>query len=593
MIYRIYSDMPTFKNLQLHQGLNLILADKSPGATERQTRNGAGKSSLTELIHFLLGANVDKSSIFTMKALSQYTFDMEFDLGHAQRQIERTGRAPGKVIIRGANTEDWPTESSNVGFFRTSDLPDIRAISNSQWRTVLGKIMFSLPESVEGLQATRYAPTFRSLFSYFVRRQSVGGFLAPIKQTTYQQLWDQQVSISYLLGLDWTIPQQWQHNREREMSLKELKKAADEGTLGTFIGRTAELRTLLTLAENRSRELREHVSNFQILPEYRSLEQEADQLTRALGTLMDENTIDRLLLSELQDALDQEADPAIADLERLYQEAGVILSDSIIRRFEDVKRFHESIITNRRSYLGSEVISARQRIMAREERMPSIIDRRAKIMAILQSHGALDQLTKLQSELAEQEVKTESIRQRFATAEQLEGQKSELEFERNQLELRLRRDFHEQEGILRDAILAFGKFSSALYEEAGNLTIDASPNGPRFEVTIRGEKSKGISNMQIFCFDMMLMQLCAERHFGPGFLVHDSHLFDGVDERQVAKALQIGESAARDLNFQYIVTMNSDAVPRDLPDDFDLSKYTLPVRLTDATEDGGLFGARF
>ena len=99
--------------------------------------------------------------------------------------------------------------------------------------------------------------------------------------------------------------------------------------------------------------------------------------------------------------------------------------------------------------------------------------------------------------------------------------------------------------------------------------------------------------MQIFCFDMMLMRLWAERGMGPGFLVHDSHIFDGVDERQVAKALQIGERAARDLNFQYIVTMNSDAVPHEPPDKFDLSEYTLPVRLTDATEDGGLFGMRF
>jgi hypothetical protein len=34
-------------------------------------------------------------------------------------------------------------------------------------------------------------------------------------------------------------------------------------------------------------------------------------------------------------------------------------------------------------------------------------------------------------------------------------------------------------------------------------------------------------------------------------------------------------------------------VPHWLPDNFDLSAYILPVRLTDATEDGGLFGMRF
>lgn len=570
MIHSIHSSMPTFKNLHFRQGLNVLLADKSPGATDKQTRNGAGKSSLVELIHFLLGANPD--SIFT-NALRQYSFNMEFDLGQARRYVERSGKRAGTVIVQGTDTEDWLMSSSN-----------------DDWKTVLGYIMFSLPDKA---QAAKFAPTFRSLFSYFVRRKSAGGFLSPIKQNSQQLLWDQQVSISCLLGLDWTIPREWQSIREKEKSLKELQKAAKEGTLDSFIGTTAELRTSLLLAESRFLELKERVTNYQILPEYHNLEQEASQLTRELGTLADENTTDRLLLSELEKALSQESEPSVADLERLYEEAGVILSNNALRRFEEVKLFHESIIANRRSYLGKEVAAARQRMRIRDQRMSEISTRLAKIMAVLQSHGALDQFTNLQSELAAQEAKTELLRQRFAAAERLESERNALEFERNQLEVRLRQDYHEQAGVLRDAILSFGKYSNALYENPGNLTISASSNGPQFDVTIGGEKSGGINNMQIFCFDMMLMQLSAERGTGPGFLVHDSHLFDGVDERQVAKALQIGERAARDLNFQYIVTMNSDAIPREFPDGFDLNDYILPVRLTDANETGGLFGVRF
>jgi uncharacterized protein YydD (DUF2326 family) len=77
--------------------------------------------------------------------------------------------------------------------------------------------------------------------------------------------------------------------------------------------------------------------------------------------------------------------------------------------------------------------------------------------------------------------------------------------------------------------------------------------------------------------------------------VHDSHLFDGVDERQVARALEIGAVMAMEYEFQYIVTMNSDAVPSQevFEKSFDLYQHVLPVRLTDATEDGGLFGVRF
>ena len=99
--------------------------------------------------------------------------------------------------------------------------------------------------------------------------------------------------------------------------------------------------------------------------------------------------------------------------------------------------------------------------------------------------------------------------------------------------------------------------------------------------------------MQIFCFDMMLMRLCAKRGIGPGFLIHDSHLFDGVDGRQVISALRVGAETAEELGFQYIVTMNEDDAFKDKEEGFDLNDYILGIKLTDATEDGGLFGIRF
>jgi len=107
------------------------------------------------------------------------------------------------------------------------------------------------------------------------------------------------------------------------------------------------------------------------------------------------------------------------------------------------------------------------------------------------------------------------------------------------------------------------------------------------------ERVRGIKNMQIFCFDMMLMRLCAMRGTGPGFLIHDSHLFDGVDGRQVISALKAGAETAEELGFQYIVTMNEDDVFKESAQGFDLKEFILPVSLTDATEEGGLFGFRF
>ena len=280
-------------------------------------------------------------------------------------------------------------------------------------------------------------------------------------------------------------------------------------------------------------------------------------------------------------------------LESIYAEAGVALPGLAIKRYEEVRSFHESVVRNRRDYLSGELLAARQRIASREQEKLRPDQRRSEIMGILKSHGALDQFAKLQGETGRLEADVESLRQRFEAAEQLDGTKNELEIERNRLTLRLRRDFSEQKGRLAEAILAFEETSKRLYESAGSMTVDETSNGPVFQFPMQGSRSKGIKNMQIFCFDLMLMRLCAKRGIGPGFLIHDSHLFDGVDGRQVISALQVGAETASELGFQYIVTMNEDDAFKEKTDGFDLREHVLPVVLTDAKEDGGLFGFRF
>ena len=76
--------------------------------------------------------------------------------------------------------------------------------------------------------------------------------------------------------------------------------------------------------------------------------------------------------------------------------------------------------------------------------------------------------------------------------------------------------------------------------------------------------------------------------------MHDSHLFDGVDERQIARALELGFKEATKSNFQYIVTMNSDVFSRlPISRSIDVDSVVLATRLSDQTETGGLFGFRF
>lgn len=548
----------------------MLVAEKETGASDRQTRNRAGKTSLIEIVHFLMGAETKKDSLFRTETLLNASFGMTFDLGGKPVTVERCGKKFSKIHV-------------SDGHFTNS-------ISKSEWLEVLGEQFFGL-NAVQNYGGRK--PSYRSLFSYFVRRQLSGAFTTPEKQATMQQPGDFQVALMFLLGMDWKIASDWQQVRDREKTLKELKKAAGAGVFGSFIGKASDLRTQLTVAEARLNELKMQIESFRVLPQYRELEAEANEITKNLNSLANDTTIDVAVVQDLEVALQAEAPPSLTDLESIYAEAGIVLLNVALKRYEEVRSFHESVIRNRRDYLAGELSDVRQRIKSCEQQKEKLDQRRAKIMEILQSHGALEQFSKLQGEAGRLEAKVESLRQRFEAAEQLEGTKNELEIERNRLTLRLRRDFSEQSHRLTDAILAFEETSKQLYESAGSMTIEETANGPVFQFPMQGSRSKGIKNMQTFCFDLMLMRLCSKRGIGPGFLIHDSHLFDGVDGRQIISALKVGAETAEELGFQYIVTMNEDDAFKETINDFDLQKYVLPTVLTDATENGGLFGVRF
>ena len=555
MIRRIFSTLPSFKTLTFHAGLNLVVAEKSPGASQQQTRNAAGKSSIVDIIRFLTGGDCDPDSLFRKEALVAHRFGVTLDVADHAVSIERSWNEPSKILVGEGNVDAWPHKPTPDE--ETGNL----IISAGDLKATLGQVMFGLRDEPTGPWSQKYKPTFRSLLGYFLREERSGGFRNHAKTVGNAPRWQAEVNVSFLLGLDWTIPQRWQTVRDKQEDLKRLKKAAEHGVLGDIVGRSGDLRAELVLAEKRVTDLKGRISGFNILPEYRERDDEAAELTQRLGRLSDENTADKYLLKRLQDAFKSEAPPPMTDVEMLYQEAQVSIPASVARRFDEVRTFHESVIRNRKTYLEGEMSAAKTRISTRDSEMTQLQDRRRNIVAVLKSHGALDQLERLHEELARDQANVEVLRERFNIALKVEKGAAELRVEEGELALRLQQDYQEQNVPISEAILAFESISRQLYGRGGTFSPETSAKGPRFDVKIHAQDSPGISNMQVFCFDMMLMQLCSERSVGPGFLVHDSHVFDPVDKRQVASALKVGAEMAKKYSWQYIVTLNSDQIP--------------------------------
>ncbi|WP_373533045.1 ABC-three component system protein [Vampirovibrio sp.] len=590
MILLIDSDLPTFKAIQFHKGLNVLLSDKSPDSGAKQTRNSAGKTSLIEIIHFVLGGDAGKSSLPRNPALINHFFIGTFQLEESKITIKRSGKDPAKI---------WMSESTaeRLGLAIHKDKnTGATYIKNAAWKELLGHKMFALPAHLKGSAFdVLFSPSFRGLFPYFSRQRGSAAFFRPEKHNEKQQRVGWQVNLSYLLGLDWRIPVDLQQVRERESQLKELKQAAKSGAIGQVIGTVAELRPKVVLAEDRARKLKTELSNFQVIESYRELSNKAAKARTEMLAIERQAISLKETLNHLQNALEQERGPESTDLTRLYKAIGVELPGVAHRRFEEVAAFHNSVVENRRNYLQEEITGINAKISHGERVSAELNRERSEILKFLSGRGALEDFTSLQKNLAELEAEAAALRQRFQTAEILEGETTKLDIERANIKRRLQEDHHARKTKLDTAIRSIGNSISDLYDDrSGEFVVEATDNGPEFKITIQGDRGGGISNMEIFCLDQTLFAITGQEKRGPGFLIHDSHLFDGVDERQVAQALLLGKQTSEETGGQYIVMMNSDifdGLP--LPPDLDRESIILSTRLSDEGETGGLFGIRF
>lgn len=581
MIRSITSTLASFKEVKLRSGLNLIVAHKAPSAGMKDTRNKAGKSSLVQLIHFLFGGEGSSDSIFRDKKLSQHRFTMEADLSGARVRITRSGETFGSTLVElvSGSFDAWPLDprkQKQPGVFKTAE-----------WQGVLGCLFFGLP--VKKREA--WAPSYSSLFNYFARRDRVQGFGEAQAQSKYQQPADQRIALSYLIGLNWRISQAREVLREE---LNQVKKVAKEERLTDFLGDAGELRATATTGGSKAARIKKALDSFEVLEDYKGREQEASALTEELNELANRAAMDALHAEELKASLEAEAPPDLRALKRLYKRAGIELPGLVVRRFEQAQAFHQSVIDNRRAHVNEELRIIKKRQSERAARQRDLSSRYEQTMTLLRTHGALERYEKLAAEYAQVLSKTNEARERLNLVNEIADKEAHLELREKELVVKLREDFRDKEGVIQQSILAFEHASESLYKDAGSLSIEATDAGPAFKIVIQGEKSRGVTSVQIFCFDMMLFQIATKRGMSPGFVVHDSQLFDAVDGRQVFEAWRYGSQLTDDIGGQYIVTINSDQLPAqdDREGDFHPEDYIVEPRLTDE-ESGRLFGLTF
>lgn len=565
MLHELSSDLSDFKNATFRPGLNIVLAERTKKATSQDSRNAVGKTSLIKVLDFLLGAEARPNHVVRRPELAEGSYSLSLDVGEETETVSRSGGDTRTVFL-------------DQEYMRIGD-----------WRTHLGQNLF-------GLQGIPDEPAYRSLISFYLRDVMSGAFAKATETHRKQAAIDTQPALTWLFGLDLGLVGKVKEMLETGRSLDNLRRAARDPVLGMTIGRGRDLEASITTLRLEQDRMTRELSDFKVVDRYTEYRTRADSLSRDIRKLNDSLFMTERQLKDISQAIDQEnaEQPDFEYIQDVYNQAGIVLPNNIRRRFEEVNEFHKSVVSNRRRYLESQQARLSEKISNDRQELQSLDAQRATLMQVLGAGGALETYNQLQRELGALSGRLTELEERRQTIDRWENANRHLQLRAAELEILLSSDLSERSSQVETIGRMYSSYAYRIYgsQRPASLSIESSRAGYRFLPTIGGDSSEGVRSIAVFCFDLTMAVTARRLGHGPDFLVHDSHLYDSVEARQVASALTVASEVARQEGLQYIITLNSDVLEKAQSEGF-TSDFHESTHMTDAYDSGGLFGIRF
>lgn len=571
---QLRANKSSFKTVDFADGLNLVLANRGGGAAVTDTRNGIGKSTLLQAIDFCLGGSIKQKDSLAKLRNSDWEFELTAEFDGGRRLNIARGFAVSGVNLSG--------DLAGLGFEPDQGRSTVH-VGVRAWTDWLGSQSFHLPMA---LDRGEYAPSFRRLVGHFLRFRD-DAYIDPFETFAKQRGYQREIDNAFLLGLDWRLGELQQELKDRSASFGKMR-------MEEVAERLSELESRRASGEAQQAQLTRQLDNFEVLPEYRVVEERANALTSRMQVIANSMIIDSELLGLYESRLEVEDTPQeLVELADLFEEAGVLFPDGVKRSLDDVRHFRSQVVRNRQEYLNAEIRRIRLRHAEQQSELSAIEAERSRELSMLRSHGALDDFTQLQRRAGELASALKGI---SASIDELRAvRKGKAAVQANELELqrRVEIDFDERISTVAPIMARFNEIFEQLYDAQGDLVVDPSASGYKFKVSIPRQGSHGLGKVSIFAYDICVAERWAQRSEGLGFLAHDSIVFDGVDERQTAGSIALAAVSADRYGYQYLLTINSDDLPRADLGSFsvDPNKHVI-LELSDETEDGGLLGIR-
>ena len=493
---------PKFQSIEFKEDLNIILGEKIT-SNKKDSINGVGKSLSIELISYMLAGKETK--INKILKNTQTTLNLLFKINNQTHLIKRDGK---DIFLDEEKTS----------------LKELQEWFNSQFNTPF---------------------SFRQIFVRFNRKD----YYSPTEQIKNEDRFRNNKINAYLLHLNYEFVNKKEYLYRKNEMLKQIIKYIKELKEETNQEKKVELKEELEKIEY-------DLTHYEFAEEFQDLQNKADKLTKEIIEIRNKISILKreIRLREEIIEVNKIEEVEIKEIVRIYEEVKFFLPKQTINHLEAVQEFHKTLYENRKREALNDIEKFHQEINILSQQLKEKDLERAEILKLLEGKKALEEyhnLIKRKEQILEELNLLEEKEKELA---KYEKDKVNLQIEIDTFKIDLI-DLKQKIKSQIDALTSkFREISSLFYEKPGILSIELKDDFKskilyKIDPKIHADDSSGIGMMKIFIYDMLIHTINPNLI---GFVSHDNYLFDLVDERQIATAL---EYAKKNLS-QYICSIN-------------------------------------
>jgi len=523
-LIELSANQKSFKTLRFNSnGLTLIVGDSSLDRQEGSS-NGVGKTLALKIVHHCLGAKLDNK---LKAAIPAWVFSLEFCINDKNHLIERSadGRklALDEKAIQPKKLLDWLNAS---GVFRLD--PELPGLS---FRSLISRFGRRFPEDCTDPVATKKEPEF-----------------------------DSYLRSLYLLGADcYLVPAKRDHKKRLDDLKKSLKNWETDHVLHDMFRAGSQPKVRAEWLDREIPRIKDDLNRFRVAEDYRAIELEAGELTRALREIEKQLAILKFQIDGIDKSLTNQPDIRSEDLLELYAGLQDIFKPEILAHFDAVETFHNSLAINRKTRLEGDRARLTAKLDEHERDRSKVGAKRDQLLASLQGKRALDEYASLAKQLARYESEREKLGEYLDFASKLKKQEQTIK-EKMVEDDRLAANYAET-GPLQTADEKFSALVELLYPRTpAGIVLEANSNDNQIrynlEVAIEGQESDGINAARVVCFDWVYFLHGANHNCG--FLWHDNRLFAHMDPKPRAAWFSYVMAAAAANGKQYIASLNTE-----------------------------------